>query len=159
MSKALEALEKIKQEFGCDPAYYGLNLDFETIEQALQRLGTIEKGKNTDIIDNYMAFKNSEQAKPSEALTLFRSFKNGMITDNAICITKAYFDDKFPTIENALLKAEKLEQVLEIIKNKCVDIYLLKSVNELEKYNKLIGLRGIELTQKEFDLLKEMLIC
>ena len=60
-------------------------------------------------------------------------------------------------LKNKLLKAKKLEKALEIIKNKCVDIYLLKSVNELEKYNKLIGLRGIELTQKEFELIKEML--
>lgn len=35
MSKELEALEKIKDSFGCDMSYYGLSLEYETIKQAL----------------------------------------------------------------------------------------------------------------------------
>ena len=38
MSKELEALEKIKNSFGCDLAYYSLNIEYEIVEQALERL-------------------------------------------------------------------------------------------------------------------------
>lgn len=45
MRKELEALEKIKKEFGCDPAYYGLNLDFEILQQALTELQAIKEAE------------------------------------------------------------------------------------------------------------------
>ena len=101
------------------------------------------------------AIKN---AKPSEALKSLEEIGNirGGSFDFNLTL-KRQFPNEYETIEQALLKAEKLEKVLEIIKNKCVDIYLLKSVSEVEKYNKLIGLRGMELTQEEFNILKEML--
>ena len=44
-----------------------------------------------------------------EYLEAFRGFKNGMITDNAICITKSYFENKFPIIEQALQRLEAID--------------------------------------------------
>ena len=45
----------------------------------------------------------------SKELEAFRGFKNGMITDNAICITKSYFDNKFPIIESALQRLDAID--------------------------------------------------
>lgn len=53
--KYLESLEKIKQEFNCDPEYYGLGGAFEILESALHRL---------ESIDN---------AEPSEALSVLKA--------------------------------------------------------------------------------------
>ena len=41
MVKGLECLEKIKNGFGCDPAYYGLNREFEDVKQYLEILDVI----------------------------------------------------------------------------------------------------------------------
>lgn len=66
MSKELEALEKIKDSFGCDMAYYGLSLEYETIKQALQRLEAIDKkrrGANVKkvFVDEFVPNKASKE--------------------------------------------------------------------------------------------------
>ena len=101
------------------------------------------------------AIKNAEQ---SEALISLRGFKDGLIIDNAICITKSYFYDKFPTIENALLKADKLEKAWEIVKGKNVDIEKLKYQLRIKDDDVYLHYKyDLRMTREEFDLLKEML--
>ena len=69
------------------------------------------------------------------------------------------FGDELRTIEQALLKAQEQEKVLEIIEEKKVDIGLLKrSENWLDYYTRVkhkIG-KDTELTEEEFDLLKRI---
>ena len=56
-SEALECLEKIKDGFGCDMAYYDLNLEYETVEQALlkaqeqEKVLSIIKEKKVDVCE------------------------------------------------------------------------------------------------------------
>lgn len=80
------------------------------VEQALQRLEAIEKGKNTDIIDNYMAFKN-DNANPSEALKCLERIDKEYLT-----IESKDFDNCFNTIKQALLKAQEQEKENELLK-------------------------------------------
>ena len=56
-----------------------------------------------------------------EYLEAFRGFKYGMITDNAVCITKSYFDDKFPIIEQALQRLEAIDNAEPSEALKCLD--------------------------------------
>ena len=139
--KYLESLEKIKQEFNCDPEYYGLGVDFEIVESALNRLETIDN------------------AEPSEAL-------------ECLMYLKAEFRDypsAFNSIKNALLKAQKEHKALEIIKEKNVNMFGFKrDIKQLGnrftyKYyqsnlgNYHSGFNIQELTEEEFNLLKEVL--
>ena len=85
MSKEyLESLEKIKQEFNCDPEYYGLGGAFEILESALYRL---------ESIDN---------AEPSEALKCLEKVYSRLpqwdLSRNV---------DQCNIIKQALIKAEK----------------------------------------------------
>ena len=61
--------------------------------------------------------------------------------------------------ENKLLKKDL--EVLEIIKNKCVNVntlidYIFMVINPLEFYNEMVS-EKLKLNQEEFDLLKEWL--
>ena len=124
-------------------------------EEEIQTLNNIKQA-----LLELQAIKNAE---PSEALVSLRSFKNGMISGNAICITKSYFDDKFLIIENALLKAEKLEKAWEVVKEKGVNVGEFKKDLDWDKfdysfylcYYKHFSLK--ELTEEEFELIKEMI--
>ena len=59
---------------------------------------------------------------------------------------------------------EEIEQVkksleaLEIIKNKQVNVFVLLHIGDLETYNDMIA-DNRNLTQEEYDLLKEELLC
>lgn len=53
---------------------------------------------------------------------------------------------------------EKELKALEIIKNKEINITLLKESEEIEDYNCCCLLTSVELTQEEYDLLKEVLL-
>jgi L-rhamnose mutarotase len=113
------------------------------VEEYRMALENVEK-----ILLEYEKIKNSN---PSEALDGFRGFKNGMITNNAICITKSYFDDKFPVIESALLKAQEQDKenaeykrVLKIIFEKKVDTFYLRQCFKVkdglqDKFEKLFN--------------------
>jgi hypothetical protein len=70
-----------------------------------------------------------------------------------------FFKGDFETIKQDLERLEKLEKVVEIIKNKKVFIqYLLLCIENvadpLNEYNSLN--KPLTLTQEEFDLLKEV---
>ena len=94
MSKEyLEALERmcsttLEEDLSVRDIY---ETEYGIVEQALNRLEAIEKGKNTDIIDNYMAFKN-DNAEPSEALECLEKLK-GME------ISSMPFSDEYGTQE------------------------------------------------------------
>lgn len=107
---------------------------FDVIEKGLQRL---------EAIDN---------AEPSEALTEIFN-----IIYNLDCGTTYEQDKKLDecrkTIKQALLKAQEQEKVLNIIKEKEVNIASLKAY-DLEEYNMIYENK---LTEEEFDLLKEYL--
>jgi len=84
------------------------------------------------------------------------------------------FDKELDIIETALKRLESVDRVgemfccdvdkklkaLEIIKEKGVNIYLLNETDNVEEYNELIkshyGMK--QLTQEEYDLLKEVLL-
>lgn len=71
---------------------------------------------------------------------------------------KLYFG--YENIKQALLKSQELEKVLEIIKEKNVDIGLLKrSENWLDYYTRVKHKTGnnTEITEEEFNFIKEML--
>lgn len=81
-----------------------------------KNLVCMQSTKYSKLMNAFLELESIKEAKPSEALDGFRGFKNGMITNNAICITKSYFDNKFPIIESALLKAQEQEEILDILK-------------------------------------------
>ena len=69
------------------------------------------------------------------------------------------FGDELRTIEQALLKAQEQEKVLEIIEEKKVDIGLLKrSENWLDYYTRFKHRTGknTEITEEEVEFLKEV---
>jgi hypothetical protein len=111
------------------------------------------KGKNTDIIDNYMAFKN-DNANPTEALKCLERVE---------AITKAYSIDlvsefalDLESIKQALIKAEKEHKALEIIKEKNVDDYIkLPTKDKQEFINKLGKLEDI-MEKYEIESLEEL---
>ena len=99
----LESLKKIKQEFNCDPEYYGLGVDFEILESAIHRL---------EAIDN---------ANPSEALECLEYIETKLAGLRCECerIKSHRCDDLFiqehifTTIKQALLKAQEQKQYLK----------------------------------------------
>lgn len=120
----------------------------DIIEQALQRL---------EAIDN---------SNPSEAMECLDKMYDTHILKNVDC---------YHTIKNYIFKSQEQEKVLKIIKEKEVDIHLLKACitcyrDSLNAYNSEIKklysnhkdyqnkpLSFYLLTQEEFDLLKEVL--
>lgn len=54
-----------------------------------------------------------------------------------------------------LQKAEKLEKAWEVVKEKCVDMFVLKIASSVEHYNKTQKLEQYQLTDEDFKLLKE----
>ena len=107
-----------------------------------------------------LELKSIKEANPSEALECLEEI--GFAPLNECCgypytrISDEYYED-FNTIQQALLKAEKEHKALEIIKEKNVDVFRFKKLdfdtfNQLQKSCKLP-----ELTQEQFNLLKEML--
>ena len=64
---------------------------------------------------------------------------------------------RIPTIKSALLRAEKLEKAWKVIKEKGVDVSDLKCCDSVEAYNIFIGTIEYQLTEEEFELIKEMI--
>ena len=110
MSKALEALEDIILYLNASEPKGLYCENIETIQQALQRLEAIEKGKNTDIIDNYMAFKN-DNADPSEALECLEALEQD-IKDRIILAENRQLK-LCSVIKQALMKTQEPKQYLK----------------------------------------------
>ena len=117
MSKELELIRLLinganeyeKETGNKNPTVYLSRNNLLVIEEALQRLEAIEKGKNTDIIDNYMAFKN-DNATPSEALKCLESIEDALWDDDFHYQRHSKLLDN---IEQALLKAQEPKQYLK----------------------------------------------
>jgi len=111
-----------------------------------------------DIVNNaLLELKAIKEAKPSEALKWLEKSKNIIIEDNGDFIT---FDclKVYSVCEQALIKAQEQEKVLEILKKKEIDTFMLMLCDNVEQYNS--GLKNKpnrQLTQEEFDLLKRWL--
>lgn len=129
MSKELEMLKIIKIK--CHPNSNPNPLVDEAldiVEQALQLLEAIK------------------QSSPSEALESLEIMR---------CNLPHYYVKEYNTVKQELLKAQEQEKVLDIIKEKNVDIIYLKDSNTVEEYNSHFGCAVCKLTQEEFELLKK----
>ena len=62
--------------------------------------------------------------------------------------------EDFATVENALKDKEKQDEILQIIKEKSVNVWWLGTCENINDYN-FSRFSGVPLTQQEFDLLKE----
>ena len=143
MSKELDELEKIKNRYDnleIRLTYWYIkrtnppSLDFNIIKQALQRL---------ESIDN---------ANPSEALEC--------LEENELVLLRKDYN----LLHQALIKAQEQEKVLEIIKEKNVDIIRIRHLIfksqknpkywDLRYYNEFRVIDDEKLTQEEFELLK-----
>lgn len=111
MSKEyLETLEKIKQEFNCDPEYYGLGGAFEILESALHRLESIDNANPSealeDLIDMIEYFTRLDYVEPIVRNEIHDKFKD-------------IYWHKLPhldSIKEALLKAQEQEKENELLK-------------------------------------------
>ena len=111
--KYLESLEKIKQEFNCDPEYYGLGVDFEIVESALNRLETIDNAEPSEALEcleklngmeiSSMPFSD-EYGTQEVDLNDIRKVGSQLNTD---------FREYIDTIKQALLKAQEPKQYLK----------------------------------------------
>lgn len=92
--------------------------------------------------------------------TLKHLIYTGNTQEHSEVLYKTDIDKCFDTIEKALIKAQEQEKALSIIKEKEVDVKLLKlSTNWLDYYTRVKHKTGknTELTQEEFELLKRWL--
>ena len=148
MTKELEAFENIVKVYGDTNSLEGTYNDFLTIKKALQRLEAID---------------NSE---PSEALKIVETLADdGLLNKEigAISYNQIWLKNQIEILKQALLKSQEQEKVLEIIKEKKVNIDLLYASSSVEQYNdELVRVYGMwfvkdrQLTQDEFDTLKEV---
>ena len=51
MNKYQEALDEIKEEFGCDTAYYGLNIHFELLQEAIDKANKYDEKETPKKVD------------------------------------------------------------------------------------------------------------
>ena len=102
--------------------------------------------------------KAIKEAKPSEALEAIYRIIAHTEYDNDSSYGYLKFENDCKLIEQYILKAQEQEQVLEIIKEKNVDIWLVNSCFTVEQYNfsiiKIGNSNVFTLTPEEFDLLK-----
>lgn len=161
-SKAMDSLEyicKILNEKRIDIKWLFKN-DYNTIQQTLIKTQELEK-ENVGCIGGrsfskeVMYLKQSiEQCNNEPIYYVSRRFGNKYIVPQDKYIN---FEDN-TKLQN---KCQEMEKVLEIIKKKDVDIYILNSCKTVEEYNsKIVHIIGEtrELTKKEFELLKRWLI-
>lgn len=163
MNKELEALNIIK--FNPDDVDGLQYLEaFKVVEQAILELVSIK------------------EADPSEALEIVRKYKSS----NYLNVWNPKFVEALKTVENYILKAQEQEKenkflsdtiatvnqqytdlmleyqeqkrILELIKEKNVNLEVLGISNNVNCYNKVIGRYSVcykELAEEEFDLLKK----
>ena len=120
MSKELEAFGLVKRtcELYIQSKTYLIGSDIienqinEALDTIKNRLEAIEKGKNTDIIDNYMAFKN-DNVESSEALECLEKVNDYLndVYDYKENIEEVKKD--IDTIKQALLKQQEPKQYLK----------------------------------------------
>jgi len=151
----------------------------EKIDNMIERIAMTElhTGKSEDIlidkntlldIKKELELESIDNAKPSEALKCVDDINADLVAlpkhiEGCDDIFDDYLEDisiKTNSIKQALLKAQEQEKVLNIIKEKNVDIKLLKkSTSWLDYYTRVKHKTGetTELTDNEYDLLKRWL--
>lgn len=149
MSKELEAFESIMKIYGNTNSLEGTYNYFLIIKKALQRL---------EAIDN---------SKPSEALGLVKRtcelYVDSLKQRDLIGydIIEKQINEALDSIKQTLIKSQKQEKVLEILKEKGVILSILEYSQVVEDYNNAIlfsfkpsAYEMCKLTQEEFELLK-----
>ena len=109
------------------------------------------------VLDYLKAMDNSN---PSEALECLEEMAKYRIEYSEYLMPIKDINE-YKTIKQALLKAQKQEKALEIIKKKAVNVNTLISsiigaIEPLEFYNEKVS-TNLKLTKQEFELLKEVL--
>lgn len=163
MTKELEALEEIRDfRYGKDKLLVCQTSMYKIIKQALERL---------EAIDNANSSKALECLEDIYRNAVFINEKQEIQNKHKIFIespeTNKTISEQCNTIKQALLKAQEQKRVLNIIKEKNVDVYILKTCINLEHYNSEIRRKNqnntysyeiwYELTEEEFSTLKEWL--
>ena len=104
----------------------------------------------------YQRLESIDNAKPNEALECWR-YLSAVVPDWAKLLDNG--TNALIPIKQSLLKAQEqekenaeLKRVLSVIKEKCVDIFLIKQCQTCDDYNRNSG--GVELTEEEFELLE-----
>ena len=120
-----------------------------------KRLG-IGLTKDYDILKQY--FESIDNSNPSEALECLRQI--GIIEmyshEGTLLKDSISFKPEYDTIKNYILKAQEQKMVLKILFEKNVNIFQLRMLCEtLDEYN--ARPKEERLTEKEFNLLKEMI--
>ena len=111
-----------------------------------------------DIVNNaLLELKAIKEANPSEALECLEEIENYCEWSEFNSCLSHDFPKEYNTIKRALIKAQEQEKVLEIIKKKNVEMALFNDSKTVEDYNFNRNWGAKELTQQEFDLLKEMI--
>ena len=154
---------------------YGSTSDI--IEVSLYKFENVRKGGKFKATDNIIQEEDCEGNKsvrfrPLSAWETPEAITNLCIAYNEVINDKTHSQgvwneiiDANKTLKSALERKEKLEKFRKIVKEKKVDFRLLKKCDDINTYNYLYAQRyGYEpdymdnqLTETEFNLLKEML--
>ena len=114
------------------------------------------KGWSERVKKDLLELQAIKEAKPSEALECLDKLAKQIELDEDADFWE--IKNAHKTVEQALLKAEKLEKALNIIAFKKVDIQRLLFMDTCEDYNAWYGITlDRELTKEEFELIKEMI--
>ena len=124
----------------------------------------------TDALNELLKYKQLDNANPSKALEELKRIDWNItyllsdcdINEEVSMSLDSIRENKScEVIKQALLKAQEQEKkvkALEIIKEKNVDVLLIKKYDFVEDYNSAVWISGRpKLVKEEFDLLKEVL--
>jgi len=104
------------------------------------------------------AIKESKPSKAMETLTRMDNLYCAVCPQKKGGCNECEYNQKSNIVYQALLKAREQDKMLEIIKEKNVDIWLVNSCFTVEQYNfsiiKIGNSNVFTLTPEEFDLLK-----
>jgi hypothetical protein len=133
IEKALNCVDILKEDGCITTIYQGKAL--ETIRQALIEL------------------KSIKEANPSEALKQV-TYLSAILPDwqrvnNGV--------DSLSIIKQALTTKSKKEQAFDIANKKCVNMFRLSVVNDVNSYNKWAEFDEYQLTEEEYNLIKGVL--
>lgn len=167
MNKGLEALERIVMPDEvflkeCKRLNIDNHSDYETIKKELQRLEAIDNAKPSE------ALESLKTPLHNEWLRVYSQFKEIGETTKIVdgCRMVKSDADNYLTIKQYILKSQKKEKALEIIKKKHINPFTsnFQESKNAEEYNHLMSIsyeaywiKALYLTQEEFDLLKEVL--
>lgn len=160
MSKSLEALDKIRfaVSISQDLPYKECNDLCDIIQQDLERLEEIDKAQEVEF--NNLKFTENE----NKYQTSIRVLKEAFIALGKSDIANTCW---FKYLEQLEKENQKLKNAIQILKDKSVDIVCLQLCfkhynveyynNELSNYLPYFMVVKCQLTQEEYNLLKEVL--